>query len=156
MSALTLTILTTGLTWSKYVGEQIGAARDATGQAPPRVPTNLESAYHEVGLTWQAAWNVPRRLGPDVALQLNEPQGRHDVWLASSADDSRPTKNFGLLLDGADGTQLYFAGWDKRTAFSKATAIGMPFHRGEFGWWNQALLLFCGGLLFTLISGWVM
>ncbi|MES2757120.1 MAG: PepSY-associated TM helix domain-containing protein [Pseudomonadota bacterium] len=157
LGALTLTILATGLTWSKYAGEQIRAARDATGQAPPRVPANLESAHHEVGLTWQAAWDVTRRLGPDVAVQLSEPRSRHEVWRASSADPSQPTKKFDLVLDAADGTQLYYAGWEKQTVLSKATAIGMPFHRGEFGWWNQALLLlFCIGLLFTLISGWVM
>ncbi|MCQ6458596.1 PepSY domain-containing protein, partial [Vibrio parahaemolyticus] len=37
------------------------------------------------------------------------------------------------------------------------TAIGIPFHRGEFGWWNQALLLLFGAsVLFSLVSGWVM
>ncbi len=157
LSVLTLTILATGLTWSKYAGEQIRSARDALGQAPPRVPANLESAHHETGLTWQAAWNITRRSAPDVAVQLTPPRGMHGVWRASSADPSRPTKKFDLALDAADGEQLYFAGWDKQTAFSKATAIGIPFHRGEFGWWNQALLLLFGvGVLFSLVSGWVM
>jgi uncharacterized iron-regulated membrane protein len=157
LSVLTLTILATGLTWSKYAGEQIRAARDATGQAPPRAPANLESGHYETGLTWQAAWDIARRTAPDVAMQLTPPRTMHGVWRAVSADPSRPTRKFEMVLDAADGEKLYFAGWDQQTAFGKATAIGIPFHRGEFGWWNQALLLLFGvGVLFSLISGWVM
>lgn len=52
---------------------------------------------------------------------------------------------------------MYYSGWDKQTAFGQATAVGIPFHRGELGLWNQALLLVFGaGVIFSLISGWVM
>lgn len=159
LSVLTLTILATGLTWSKYAGEQIRTARNALGQAPPPVPSNLESAipHAQALLTWQAAWDVTRRLAPDVAVQLTAPRGIQGVWRISAADPGKSTKRFDMLIDAFDGKQLYFAGWDKQTAFGKATAIGIPFHRGEFGWWNQALLLLFGvGVLFSLISGWVM
>ena len=159
LSVLTLTILTTGLTWSKYAGEQIRTARNALGQAPPPVPGNLESVipHGQARLTWQAAWDVTRRLAPDVAVQLNAPRALQGVWRISAADPSQPAKRFDLLINAFDGKQLYFAGWDKQTAFGKATAIGIPFHRGEFGWWNQALLLVFGvGVLFSLISGWAM
>ena len=41
--------------------------------------------------------------------------------------------------------------------FGKATAIGIPFHRGEYGVWNQALLFIFGvGLIFSMTTGWVM
>jgi uncharacterized iron-regulated membrane protein len=41
--------------------------------------------------------------------------------------------------------------------FVLVAALGIPFHRGEFGWWNQALLLAFGlSVLFSLGSGWVM
>lgn len=154
-----MTILATGLTWSKYAGEQIRTARNALGQAPPRVPGNLESAipHEQALLTWQAAWEVTRRLAPDVAVQLTPPRGILGVWRISAAEPSRPTRRFDLVLDAFDGKQLYFAGWEQQTAFGKATAIGIPFHRGEFGWWNQCLLLLFGaGGLFSLLSGWVM
>ena len=90
-------------------------------------------------------------------LQLTPPRGQQGTWRAAAADRGQPEKRFDLVLDAYSGQQLYYSGWDKQTAFSKATAIGIPFHRGEFGWWNQALLLMFGiGVLFSLVSGWVM
>jgi uncharacterized iron-regulated membrane protein len=159
LSLMSLVILTTGLTWSKYAGDQVRAARDMVGQAPPALPRDLQSHPRDGAsqLQWQAAWDAGRRFAPDVAMQLVAPRGPHGVWRASAADRGQPTKRFHLLLDSYTGESLYLAGWDKQTAFSKATAIGIPFHRGEFGWWNQLLLLVFGvGIVFSLASGWVM
>lgn len=159
LSLLSLTMIVTGLTWSKYAGGQIRIARDMTGQAPPQAPRNLKSCIScgDHRLTWQAAWDAARRDAPDVSMQLTPPSGRHGVWRAVSADPSQPEKKFEMLFDAYRGNNLYYADWADQTAFSKATAIGIPFHRGEFGWWNQALLLLFGlGILFSLVTGWVM
>jgi len=159
LSVMSLIILTTGLTWSKYAGEQIRSLRDAVGQAPPQIPQGLKSTALESStpLTWQAVWNTTRAQAPDVALQLTPPRGPQGTWRAVNFDRGQPEKRFDLVLDAYSGQALYYAGWDKQTAFAKATAIGIPFHRGEFGWWNQALLLLFGiGVLFSLVSGWVM
>lgn len=157
LGLLSLAILTTGLTWSKYAGGQIRALRDHVGQAPPAPPRGLQSQPGSVALDWQGAWDAVRRQAPEVAVQLIPPTDPSDVWRASAADSSQPRKRFDLQLDAYSGAPLYYAGWDKQTAFAKATAIGIPFHRGEFGWWNQALLLLFGlGVLFSLVSGWVM
>ena len=49
---------------------------------------------------------------------------------------------------------MYYSGWSEQTAFGKATAIGIPFHSGEFGLWNQALLLVFGvGAVFGIVTG---
>lgn len=159
LSVMSLIILTTGLTWSKYAGDQIRTLRDAIGQAPPPIPQGLKSVEHEgaTPLAWQAIWNATRNQAPDVAIQLTPPRGPQGTWRAVNFDRGQPEKRFDLVLDAYSGQALYYAGWDKQTAFSKATAIGIPFHRGEFGWWNQALLLLFGvGVLFSLVSGWVM
>lgn len=159
LGTISLLMLTTGLTWSKYAGEQVRATRDAIGQAPPPLPRDVQSHPHDAAsmMQWQAAWDASRRVAPDVAVQLVAPRGGHGVWKASAPDRGEPTRRFDLLLDAYTGQPLYFAGWDKQTPFSKATAIGIPFHRGEFGWWNQLLLLIFGiGILFSLVSGWVM
>ncbi len=159
LGVMSSVILTTGLTWSKYSGDQIRALRDNMGQASAPVPNHLKSIVPDgaVPLAWQAAWIATRRKAPDVAIQLTAPRGQQGTWRATSADRSQPEKRFDLLLDAYSGQQLYYAGWDQQTAFGKATAIGIPFHRGEFGWWNQALLLVFGlGMLFSLVSGWVM
>ena len=150
-------ILTTGLTWSQQAGGRIRALRDVSGQAPPPVPRGLHSTEEGAPLDWQDAWLVARSHAPAIAVQLTAPASQDDVWRATMADRSQPTLRFDLQFDAYSGKPLYYAGWDAQTAFGKATAIGIPFHRGEFGWWSQALLLLFGAsVLFSLVSGWVM
>nr|WP_229508075.1 PepSY domain-containing protein [Massilia sp. Dwa41.01b] len=104
-----------------------------------------------------AARAVARRPGAPLALKLSPPEGAHGVWHATSSDTARPLARFDLLFDAYSGTLLYRSGWSEATAFGQATALGIPFHRGEFGLWNQLLLLLFGlGVLFSLVSGWVM
>ncbi|MEH6458353.1 PepSY-associated TM helix domain-containing protein [Chitinimonas sp. JJ19] len=159
LSLISLVILTTGLTWSKYAGEQIRSLRDMTGQAPPRAPKQLQSQAPDgaTPLGWQAIWEHSRQQAPQTAMQLTPPKQPLGVWRAHSVNTAEPLKRFELLLDRYSGQGLYYAGWEQQTAFSKATAIGIPFHRGDFGWWNQGLLLLFGlGVVFSLVSGWVM
>lgn len=159
LGLMSIIILTTGLTWSKYAGDQVKWLRDVTGQAPPRIPGHFVSQVPTGGqmLSWQAAWQAAQRAAPDVSMQLMPPKGVEGVWRANQMNRSQPTLRFDLLLDAYTGVPLYYSGWDAQTAFGKATAIGIPFHRGEFGLWNQALLLVFGlGVLFSIITGWVM
>ncbi|WP_436566110.1 PepSY-associated TM helix domain-containing protein [Janthinobacterium sp. HLX7-2] len=159
LGLISIVILATGLTWSQQAGGRIRTLRDISGQAPPPVPRGLHSSEDANGgpLDWQGAWQVARRHAPAIALQLTAPASQDDVWRATMADRSRPTLRFDLQFDAYSGKPLYYAGWEAQTAFGKATAIGIPFHRGEFGWWNQALLLLFGAsVLFSLVSGWVM
>lgn len=159
LGLISFVMLTTGLTWSKYAGGIVRDLRDVSGQAPPTMPFNLTSAHTEgmQAIDWQTAWETTRKMVPDIAVQLSPPLGPHDVWRATQHDRSQPTKRFDLALDAYSAQPLYLSGWQQQTAFGKATAIGIPFHRGEFGWWNQAILLIFGvGVLFSLVSGWVM
>jgi uncharacterized iron-regulated membrane protein len=159
LSVLSLMMVSTGLTWSKYAGDQVRKLRDSSGQTPPKVPRHLHSVpiAGARSLTWQDAWLRVRELAPDVAVQLTPPKGPHGVWLANAADRAQPGKRFDLVLDAYTGQRMYYSGWDQQTSFGQATAIGIPFHRGELGVWNQALLLlFAVGVLFSLLSGWAM
>ena len=159
LSLMSLVILSTGLTWSKQAGGQIKYVRDWTGQGPAPAPGHLMSAAAPGApqLGWQAAWDAVRAQAPAVALQLTPPAGQQGVWRAQAVDRSQPTRRFDLVLDAYSGQRLYYSGWGQESAFGKATAVGIPFHRGEFGWWNQALLLLFGaGVLFSLVSGWAM
>lgn len=159
LSLMSAVILTTGLTWSKQAGEQIRWARDVTGQASPRIPANFKSAFTDGGhvLSWQDAMESVRREAPDVQMLLMPPKGPEGFWRANQMDRDQPDRRFDLLLDAYSGERLYFSGWAEQTVFGKATAIGIPFHRGEFGVWNQALLFIFGvGVVFSVVSGWVM
>jgi len=94
---------------------------------------------------------------PGVPVALTPPRGPHGFWRAASSDRRHPMNRFDLVLNAYDGRVLYQAGWEAQTAFGKATAVGIPFHRGELGVWNQVLLfVFAAGVLFSLVSGWVM
>ena len=134
-------------------------ARDATGQASPRIPASFKSNPVEGKqvLSWDVAMQAVRREAPDVQMQLMPPKGPEGYWRANQVDRDQPDRRFDLLLDAYSGERLYFSGWAEQTAFGKATAIGIPFHRGEFGVWNQALLFVFGvGVVFSIVSGWMM
>lgn len=159
LSLMSAVMLTTGLTWSKQAGEQIRWLRDMAGQASPKIPAHFNSnpADGVRSLTWEQALQAVRRQAPDVQMQLMPPKGAQGVWRANQIDRDQPERRFDLLLDAYSGERLYFSGWSDQTAFGKATAIGIPFHRGEFGVWNQALLFVFGvGVVFSIVSGWMM
>ncbi len=159
LGLISFVIITTGLTWSQNAGSQIKWARDATGQTPPRIPAQFKSAGSAGAqpLTWEQAVKAIRQQAPEVAMMVMAPKGPEGFWRANQMDRGDPTKRFDLLLDAYSGEKLFYSGWAEQTAFGKATAIGIPFHRGEFGLWNQVLLfVFGAGILFSLVSGWVM
>jgi uncharacterized iron-regulated membrane protein len=157
LAGLTLTMVLTGLTWSQSAGAQIRALRDASGQAPPRAPKALRSLPPPVAaqpLSWGAVQALAQAQSPGVRLQISPPLGADGVWRISSTDRHRPAQRVELALDAYSGAVLWRAGWTEQTLFSKATALGIPFHRGEFGLWNQALLLLFGlGVLGSVLSG---
>jgi uncharacterized iron-regulated membrane protein len=159
LSVITLVMLVTGLTWSRHSGQQIRAAADWMGQGQPAAPKGLRSVPQpgQAPLGWQEVWNAARKQAPSISYQLTPPKTLEEPWRITNFDRSQPLKRFNLELDGYSGKVLYYAGWDSFTLFNKATAVGIPFHRGEFGLWNQALLLVFGlGVLWALLSGWVM
>ena len=108
-------------------------------------------------LSWEQACQAVKMTAPSTPMQLMPPKGPEGFWRANQMDSDQPMRRFDLLLDMYSGETLYFSGWDQQTLFGKATAIGIPFHRGEFGVWNQVLLfVFGAGIIFSIISGWVM
>jgi uncharacterized iron-regulated membrane protein len=160
LSLISLAMLTTGLTWSRVAGGQIRWARDAAGQTPPRIPASFRSTVPDGGrmMSWEQARQAVAAQAPDAVTQLTPPAGPTGYWRANQLEKTgQPTSGFDLLLDAYSGAPLYRSGWAEQTVFGKATAIGIPFHRGEYGLWNQALLvLFGSGVLFSLVSGWAM
>lgn len=158
-SLLSLTIITTGLTWSQYTGQQIRYLRDAAGQAPPEVPSNFQSAMNSENspLPVHAVWLAIKSKVGDVRFQLIPPNAKLGVWRAAHVEKADPLKRFDLLMDAYSGDVLFLSTWKDQTLFGQATAIGIPFHRGDLGWWNQAILVLFGfGILFSVISGWMM
>lgn len=158
MSLMALAILTTGLTWSRYSGAQIKTVADWVGQGTPPLPKVASDGPQSQPLIgWQKAWDIASANAPRISYLIRPPKDGRSPWHVTNFDRGQPLKRFTLLIDGHSGRVVHRRGWDDLTAFNKATAIGIPFHRGEFGWWNQALLLaFGGSVLWAVISGWVM
>ena len=159
LALFTLTILLTGLTWSKYTGENFRALQNATGQATPKPPRDLTSLVTEgqQPLSAEQIYTLAKAQAPAIRLRMTPPNNASGVWRIENEDRSQPEKRFQLVLDAYSGQRLYYAGWDQLPLLSKAIAVGIPFHRGEFGWWNQALLLAIGcSAIFSVLSGYVM
>jgi uncharacterized iron-regulated membrane protein len=159
LAVLTLTILLTGLTWSKYTGDNFRAMQQATGQNTPRAPRDLTSVVTEgkQPLSTEQIYVLAKSQVPAIRLRMNPPEHANGVWRIENDDRSQPEKRFQLVLDAYNGQRLFYSGWDQMPLLSKATAVGIPFHRGEFGWWNQALLLAIGcSAIFSVMSGYVM
>lgn len=159
LGLLSLAIVVTGITWSQYAGDQVRRLRDAAGQASPQAPRHLHSVPTGTApFGWEPARRHAQALaGPALPLVLQAPAGAQGVWRASSIDPAQPRARVELVFDAYSGQVLYRSGWHQASAFGQATAVGIPFHRGEFGLWNQLLLLLFGiGVLFSLLSGWVL
>ena len=108
-------------------------------------------------LDWQGALDKARPLAPGLALQLTPSAGPRGVWRVTMAERSAPTLRFEAALDAYSGAVLHRYGWEQQSLLGKLTTAGIPFHRGELGWWNQALLIGFGvAMLFSIVSGWVM
>jgi uncharacterized iron-regulated membrane protein len=155
-------VLVTGLTWARYSGENFRVAQEALGQGAPRVPKDLRSGPSAQGaprsrLSWQEAYQRARAGAPDISLQITPPRGADGVWRVENFDRGQPDKRFVLAFDAYSGRTLFASDWERLPLLAKATAIGIPFHRGEFGVWNQVVLgLAALAAIFSVVSGVMM
>ncbi len=159
LGLVTVTVLVTGLTWAQHSGDNFRAAQKALGQSTPQPPKGLRShpATGRAALAWQAVHDRVSDQAPDIAVQLTPPSGVDGVWRAENFDRSKPTQRFVSVIDAYSGQTLFRSAWDQLPALSKATAVGIPFHRGEFGWWNQLLLILAAlATVFSVVSGLMM
>ena len=159
LSLLSFLIICTGLTWSQVAGQQVRYLRDISGQASPQVPaiTHVGGNDKNQLISAHDAWKSIEKTTGGVRMQMLPPSGNNGVWRAAHMERTDPLKRFDLLLDAYSGEVLYLSTWKEQTWFGKATAVGIPFHRGEYGVWNQVLLfIFGAGVLFSITTGWVM
>lgn len=156
---LVAVVLVTGLTWSGQAGERFRAMQRALDQTSPQPPRELRSAVpaDAAPLAMQAILDRARAelpTGAELPLQLTPPRTPDGVWRIDVQAGGHPTARATLALDAGDGRVLYRSGWDELPLLARATAIGIPFHRGEFGAWNQALLIVVAlAVIFAVVSG---
>ena len=94
---------------------------------------------------------------PDISMMITLPATPQGVWRIENFDRSQPMGRFALALDGYSGEALFSTGWRDMPMLARATAVGIPFHRGEFGVWNQVLLVLAAlTAIFSVVSGFAM
>ncbi|MEO8059889.1 MAG: PepSY domain-containing protein [Burkholderiales bacterium] len=163
MSALLIVVLVTGLTWSRHAGDNFRAAQQALGQSSPKPPAELRSSA-SAGASRASAQRVFEvacaecdQAGISAPLQLTLPKGPQGTWRADTLARDDPTQRLSLAIDAGNGQVLYRSGWRELPLLSKATAVGIPFHRAEFGVWNQVLIAAAAlAAIFAVVSGFVM
>lgn len=155
---LTFTIIVTGITWAKYAGDNFRQMQAALGQSSPKAPMQLHSTKTEnARLSAQAVYDIAQKKVPGIQMQITLPKAIDGVWRIESFDRTQPSKRFQMSIDAYSGEIMYFSGWQDLPLLAQATAVGIPFHRGEFGWWNQALLVIVAfSVIFAVISGFAM
>ena len=152
-----LIIVVTGLTWSQQSGDKFRHLQQDLHQGSPKFPKNIATVAAGVPLSMQAVYAQALQLAPAIQMQLTPPKSPADVWRIESYDRSQPTKRFLLALDASNGKPRFQSGWHDYPLLAKATAVGIPFHRGDFGWWNQLLLAAVAVLvMFSVLSAYVM
>lgn len=151
-------VLVTGLTWAEHSGERFRALQGSLGQDAPRPSPSLRSTPGDgPQLSWQAVLERSRAQAPDIAMQITPPADADGVWRVENFDRTQPRGRFALALDARSGANLFSSGWERLPLLARATAVGIPFHRGEFGVWNQVLLALAAlACLFSVVSGLVM
>ncbi|MFG3189059.1 PepSY-associated TM helix domain-containing protein [Streptomyces omiyaensis] len=159
-AALGLLLLSaTGLTWSRYAGENIGILQDRLGGATPALSAGAaggaggEHAGHGTG--HQPADPAPATadIGVDRAVAAARAAGLDSSWIAVTLPSEgsgyvvkETDKQFPLALDQvavdpADGTVLDRLAFDEYPLLAKLTRIGIDAHMGVFlGLFNQLVL----------------
>jgi uncharacterized iron-regulated membrane protein len=147
------------------------AARGTHGTAPsssaptPRVeppPTGATPlTLDDTSASWQAVHQLVRSQAPGQAVviepHLEAQAGVPAPWRVVSDERGRPLDAFEWAVDPAGAQILSRVGWAEQPALVKAAWLFLPFHRGEYGLWNQLLLaLFALTVAASVVTGWWM
>lgn len=109
------------------------------------MPRDLPSRSTQIGseplplLSWQQVVDIVRASAPEQSLIVTAPRGERGergVWRVRTVAMDRPNATFEVAIDARSGVVLARSDWPGQTVWGKATAVGVPFHRGEFVWWN--------------------
>ncbi|WP_435187711.1 PepSY-associated TM helix domain-containing protein [Streptomyces sp. bgisy126] len=152
----------TGLTWSRYAGENIGTVQDGLGGATPVLTATVGGAStghegHEGHGGGHTGTAEPAAQGPDMGLDravgaaraagVDSPRisvvlpADGKGYVVKETDTQFPLELDSVALDPADGTVLDRLAFADYPLLAKLTRIGIDAHTGVFlGLFNQLLL----------------
>ncbi|MBL7259542.1 PepSY-associated TM helix domain-containing protein [Paractinoplanes lichenicola] len=159
----------TGLTWSRYAGENFGAALDALDSRTPELSTGVAapSGGHHGGASGTATFDpatvdsivqAGRDNGLDGPLELTVPADATTAWAVAQNDDTIPVRKDRIAVDGASGAVVDRSEFADYPLLAQATSLGVSAHMGRlFGLANQIVLaLLALGLLTVIVWGYRM
>lgn len=167
----------TGLTWSRWAGDNIGVARAALGMSTPSVSTVLdgaavpvagEHAHHEMAMPatqtaepqkFDAVLRAARDNGIDAGKVEIIPAGGPDrAWTVTEIDRSWPTQVDAVAVDPRTFHITDRTDFATFPVAAKLTRWGIDAHMGSlFGLANQLLLAFTAlGLAALVAVGYLM
>ncbi|MGW5775217.1 PepSY-associated TM helix domain-containing protein [Streptomyces sp. NPDC003863] len=178
-AALGLVLLSaTGLTWSRYAGENIGTVQDALGGATPALSAGTapssEHAGHEGhqghGGGHGGTGPQGRDIGLDKAVEAARAAGIDSPWISvtlpaegkgyviKETDTQFPVELDSVAVNPADGTVLDRLRFSDYPLLAKLTRIGIDAHTGVFlGLFNQlALAALALALILLILWGYRM
>ncbi|MFD8209103.1 PepSY-associated TM helix domain-containing protein [Streptomyces sp. NPDC059695] len=156
-AALGLVLLSaTGLTWSRYAGENIGTVQDGLGGATPTLSAGANpGSEHEGHGGAHPGGTTPQ--GPDIGLDkaveaardagIDSPRisvalpAEGKGYVVKETDTQFPVQLDSVALNPADGTVLDRLRFDDYPLLAQLTRIGIDAHTGVFlGLFNQLAL----------------
>ncbi|UFU01301.1 PepSY domain-containing protein [Radiobacillus kanasensis] len=185
LSTFILILITTGLTWSGVVGEQIKNLASSTNTGYPPFATIFAEKPESIVKTKDIAENVPwatenlavpsSAVNGYVPLAVDDisyiasnedisqpyaiymPQGEKGVFTIST-DDTSPKDSATLHVDQYTGSILSDVRFDDYGIMAKGISVGIALHEGRlFGLANQIIgLIVCIGLIGFIVSAFIM
>ncbi|MER7892248.1 PepSY-associated TM helix domain-containing protein [Micromonospora sp. NPDC094482] len=173
-----LFLAATGLTWSRYAGENFGAGLDALNSRSPELSTALPGAAgpgggtgHHGGGTTAASDPTPvdpaltdsvlaiaRGAGLHGPVEITPPADAQSAWAVTQVDNSWPVRKDRVAVDPGTASvtaRSDFASWP---LLAQLSSLGVQAHMGLlFGPVNQILLAALAvGLLCVVVWGYRM
>jgi uncharacterized iron-regulated membrane protein len=171
----------TGLTWSRYAGDNIGVLRAHYGWSTPSVATALgrapampmpaaEHAHHTMPMPAAAPAALDSALFDPVLasarsagigaakVEIRPASGPDKAWVISEIDRSWPTRVDALAVDPQTLAIVDHVRFSEYSLAAKLTRWGIDAHMGVlFGLANQLLLVvFASGLAVMVVLGYLM
>ncbi|MBD8792693.1 PepSY domain-containing protein [Pseudomonas syringae] len=172
----------TGLTWSRYAGENIGVFRAAFGWSTPAVRTTLGSdnpaasadehaGHHQHGMEMPMPTQAPQAVRfaqvLDAARAAGIQAGKVEIkpgrdatraWVVSEIDRSWPTRVDAVAVNPRNLKVIDHVAFSEYSLPAKLTRWGVDAHMGVlFGLVNQLILVITGlGLAVMVVLGYLM
>lgn len=133
----------TGLTWSTYAGENVGALREVLSWEEPTVSTEVPAAPAGAGAADVGLDRVHQAaLGQGLIGQLEiTPPSEGGAYTVQEAGRTWPTQQDSVAVDPATGAVTETVRFDDYPLMAKLATWGIDAHMGFlFGWVNQLVL----------------